>query len=287
MKRKEYNESILQRCIKFLQSRDSSEVYEGVVLAAYLIEQSFRSELKMVNPLLCIDHRNIPDEMEVRIALNQISQAERERLKTNNAKRCIAQMCEYRIELQSHKANLEELFEIRNSILHSTDDLLIDDNAVAETAVSALRVCREYVLRHSGITSNQFNPLTSQEFERLQEQKRNKRINDLKAALSEHKGIFEKLSQLEASKRIATNLPKTDDCTWIEETVVCPACGQSSLDKVSSVDFDWNPDGMITSGGHYYQCRVCELKLSEYEYKLATAVPGTEGTGLWYTTSSA
>ncbi len=167
-----------------------------------------------------------------------------------------------------HKANLEELFDIRNFILHSIDDMPFDENSIAETAVSALRTCREYVIRHSGISVDEFNPLTSIEFERLQKTKHAERIGHLKAMLKEHKKIFEKLSPEEVSRKISTNLPKIDDYTWIEETVKCPACEQSSLDEVSEVDFDWNPDGVITNGGYHYQCRVCELELSEYEYEL-------------------
>lgn len=270
MKRKEYNESILERCTELLQSRDSSEVFEGVILSAYLIEQAFKGELKKINPLLYFDKKSISDEMEIRIAMGKLSREDSGRLKTSNAKRCIAQMCEYRSELAPHRANLEELFEIRNSILHSTDDFSIDENSVAEAAVSALRACRKYVVRYSGISSDEFNPLTSTEFEKLQEKKYNKRISDLKNTLDEHKKDFEKLDQREVANKIRANLPKIDSYTWIEETVECPACEQSSFDKVGAVDFDWNPDGIITSGGYHYQCRVCELELSEYEYELAS-----------------
>lgn len=270
MKRKEYNKSVLERCAELLQSCDSHEIFEGVVLSAYLIEQSFKSELKTVNLLLYFDKKNISDEMEVRVATGKLSKEELGRLKTSTAKRCIAQMCEYKSELEPYKANLEELFDIRNSILHSTDDFFIDDNFVAEAAVSALRACRKYVARYSGISANEFNPLTSAEFETLQEKKHDKRINDLKITLKEYKKIFDKLDQVEISKRIRTNLPKIDSYTWIEEIVECPACEQFSFDKVGTVDFDWNPDGVITSGGYHYQCRVCELKLSEYEYELAS-----------------
>lgn len=208
--------------------------------------------------------------MEVRVALGKLSKEELGRLKTSNAKRCIAQMCEYKNELAPHKANFEELFEIRNSVLHSTDDFSVDENSVAETAVSALRASRKYVIKHSGVSVGEFNPLTSAEFEKLQERKYNKRISDLKDRLKEHKKIFEKLDEKEVSSKLRTNLSKLDSYTWIEETFECPACEQTSFDKVGAVDFDWNPDGVITSGGYHYQCRVCELELSEYEYEIVS-----------------
>lgn len=268
MKRKEYNKSILNRCTELLQSHDSYEICEGVVLSAYLIEQSFKSELKKINPLLYFDRRNISCEIEAQIALKKLSEEDVNRLKTSSAKRCILQMCEYKNELQSHKANLEELFDIRNFIIHSIEDLPFTDEAVAETAVSALRICKKYVIRYSGIISGEFNPLTSREFETLQGKKWNKRIDEIKKRLKEHKSVFEKLDEKEIENRIITNKPETDDYTWIEETTECPACNQSSFDKVGIVDFDWNPDGIITSGGYHYQCRVCELELTEYEYEI-------------------
>ena|SRR3989338_3094288 len=268
MKRSAFNENMLTRCSRYLQSKDPSEVYEGVVLAAYLVEQSFKCELREISPLLYVDRTNIPEEMEMRIALNKTSPGERGSLNTIKAKRAVAQMCIYDSELKSHKSLLEELFTMRNGILHSVEDLLIDDNSVAQTAVSALRVCRTYVGRYAGVTATHVNPLTSKEFEQLEEDKRKKRIGALRNMLEEHRAKYGKLNQEEVSKRLKTNLPRTDECTWIEETAICPACDESSLDKVCSVEFDWNPDGMLASSGSQYQCRVCELELSEYEYRL-------------------
>jgi hypothetical protein len=194
-----------------------------------------------------------------------------EEFRSNNAKRCIALMCEYRKELAPHKANLEELFWIRNNILHSTDDLVPDKSSAAETAVSALRVCRKYVISHSGVPSHAFDPLTSREFQKLQKKERNTRVSNLNATLREHRKIFEGVDKPEVARRIAINRPRTDSCTWIEETMECPACGQCSLDKVGAVDFDWNPDGVLAGSGVHYQCRVCDLELSEYEHELVSS----------------
>jgi len=268
MERKEYNKSVLRRCIKLLKSRCLDEVYDGIVLAAYLIEQSFKSELRKINPLLYFDRRNISDKTELLLAMGKIPNKEVLRLKTCTATRCISQMCECNSALRQHRANIEELFVMRNFIIHSTDDFSFDKKFAAETAVSALRSCREYITKHVGITSKEFNPLTTDEFEKLQETERGERINDLKGDLNEHKKIFNKLKPLEVTQKILAKLPKTDSTIWIEETGVCPACKQLSFDKIGTVDFDWNPDGMEANGQFYYQCRVCELELSEYEYEL-------------------
>lgn len=270
MKRKEYNRSVLKKCIELLQSRDPNETFEGVVLSAYLIEQSFKAKLRKINPFLYFDKKNISDEMEACIALNKIPQNEIIRLKTATAKKCITQMCEYKDEFKPHRANIEELFNIRNYILHSTDDLSISNNLAAETAVSALRICKKCVVAHCGISLNEFNPLTSREFEKLQEKQRNERNDGLKTELKEHKKIFEALSKPEILERASIEGQRIDDYTWIEETVECPACNQLSLNKIGFVDFDWNPDGIISNGGYHYECRICELNLSEYEYELVS-----------------
>ena len=270
MKRSEYNKNILDKCVGLLRSRDTSEVYQGIILAAYLIEQAFKSELRRLNPLLYFDRKSITDEMEILISAKKLSEEETRKLKTAVAKRTIAQICEYREDLRSHRANLEDLFEKRNFILHSTDDLPFDENSIAETAVSALRACRKYLAKYADVISGGFNPLTSDEFEKLQERQRKKRLMDLKNTVKEHKEISDQFGQKEIEQRIQKNIPRIDNDTWIEETIDCPACLNNSLDKIGWADFEWE-DGVVSSyGGFGYRCRVCGLELSEYEYSLVS-----------------
>ena len=262
------NENILKICIKALKSRRSNEVYDGIKLAAYLVEQAFKSELRKINPLLYFDRKNISDKTALLAAEKKMSSEELFRQKTCSATQCISAMTEYSPDLKSHAANIKELFVIRNFILHSTDDFSFEQNAHVETAVSALRACRKYITKNMGISSNEFNPLTTSEFEELQRKEHGKRINGLKAVLKKHKKRFNKLNPSEVKQKNLTNLPTTDNTTWIEETQNCPACKQPSFDKIGTVDFDWPPEGMDAYGKFYYQCRVCELELSEYEYEL-------------------
>lgn len=261
---------ITEKCIELLQSGDLYEVCEGVIMSAYLIEQSFKFELKRINPLLYFDRKNISEEMEIRIATQDLSQEERGCLKTISANRCIIQICGCKDDLRPHRANFEELFKLRNFIIHSIDDFIFDRNKMAETAVSALRVCRKYIKKYSGISSSKFDPLTSEEFSNLHKREFDKRMSALKKMLKEHKESVEIYGQQEIDKRINANFPKIDNCTWIEETVECPACGQPSFDKIGAVDFDWNPDGILECAGCSYFCRVCGLDLSEYEYELVS-----------------
>ena len=62
---------------------------------------------------------------------------------------------------------------------------------------------------------------------------------------------------------------------WIEKTVECPACGQSSFDELGSVDFEWDHDGISDYVGFSWICRVCELELSNYELELVSNGVGT------------
>lgn len=267
VKRKDYNRTVIKKCVELLKSHDFNDVCDGAVMSAYLIEQVFKLELKKINPLLYFDRKSISDDMEIRIALGNLSEEECGYFKTISAKRCVMQMCECKKDLKMHKANFEELFNIRNFILHSVDNFIFERNKIAETSVSALRVCQKYIKKYSGISSSEFNPLTSDEFNELHKRELNKRMSALKKILKEHKENVEAYGQQEIDRRINI-MPETDNCTWIEETFECPACGYSSFDKIGAVDFDWNPDGIIEGCGFGYSCRVCGLDLSEYEYEL-------------------
>ena len=164
------------------------------------------------------------------------------RLKTSTARRCVIQMCEYEPRLQLHKANLNELFEIRNHILHSVEDLLPNEQSAAETAVSALRICGGYVSKHSGISARDFNPLTSHEFEALQEKQRKNKTDQLKRRINEHRDIFERLNPVQV-QRLRAKVPREDDLTWIEETIECPPAAKLLIKL--DLSFDWNPDEFL------------------------------------------
>jgi len=275
IRRAEYNKDILEKCVDLLQSHNAHEKYEGVISAAYLIEQTFKSVLAKLNPLLCVDRNKVSEESEIKMILKKLSNEELKKVKTVDARKCVAYVCAYKKDLQQHKANFDELFDIRNYILHSTDDFFYDADLASETAVSALRACQKYIAKHLQIEPNDFNPLTSQEFNDLQEKERKQRITDLQDLLKEHKKLYKKLTEKEVEERQERNTPETDSMSWIEETLNCPACNYDTLDHIVSVDFEWN-DGMVTGGsGSSYLCRVCELELSEYEYNMADSIPVT------------
>lgn len=52
------------------------------------------------------------------------------------------------------------------------------------------------------------------------------------------------------------------------EIFPCPACAEESLQEIIDVDYDWNPDGILTSVITYYDCTVCALHLSSREEDL-------------------
>ncbi len=264
----EYNKSLLEKCLDLLRSRNQPDRYEGVTLAAYLIEQTFKFYLKELNPLLYFERKS-SEEPEIKIVTGILTDEEIKSFATVKAQRCIAYICIYKPDLAPYRHNLEELFEIRNYIIHSVDDFLYDSVSATETAVSALRFCRDYVASYLGISQHELNPLTSEDFERFQSEEREKKIKVILDNIRDHRKIYKHLSEDKVQERIDTNLVETDEMMWVEETVECPACNQISLDKIVTVDFDWNPDGVLELSGHHYLCRVCELELSSYEYDIA------------------
>ena len=265
LSRIEYNKSLLEKCLALLRSHDETDKYEGVVMASYLIEQTFKIYLKELSTMLYFERRN-SEESEIRIVTGALTDEDIKNFTTVRAQKCIVYMCAYKSDLAPYRHNLEELFDIRNYIVHSIDNFLHKPNAAVETAVSALRFCRDYIAQYLGIRKRDLNPLTSKDFERFQSEARENKLKIILDGIKDHKKMYKKLSRGEIQKRIDTNLVKTDEMMWVENTFECPACNEISLDKIVTVDFDWNPDGTLELSGHHYLCRVCELELSSYEY---------------------
>jgi cell division protein FtsB len=251
-----------------LRTGHSNSVCRGAILAAYLIEQAFKSELRRLNPLLYFDKRTLPEEQALSIAAGTASTEAVSKLRTASARVVVMQVCLLRKDVAAYRAVLDELFRIRNCLLHSVDDLETDTTAIAETCVSALRGCRKYVSRIAKVKAGSVNPLTSAQFEALQVREHRKRLSAIAAKLADHQERFSSLSPDEIERRRAINFGSSDGMVWVENTSVCPACGNEMLDQIVSVDFDWNPDGIITSSGVEYRCRICDLRLTEYELEL-------------------
>lgn len=267
MDRKDFNAHIIRRCMDLLKSRSEVEVYEGIILAAYLIEQSFKTSIRKMNPLLYFETFNENAAVIAQLMRGDLPHEKLLSLKTINAKKIIQLMCELNSDLKPNQANFEELFAVRNIIIHATDDVPAPETS-AETAVSALNAARDYVVTCANITGSEFNPLTSTHFEILQKARRETRISSLMDNIHHHEEIHDALSADEIKNRISNNKPKEDSMTWIESTTTCPACNEECFDEVVSVDVDVSDGQTTMNGGSSWLCRVCGLELTPYEINL-------------------
>lgn len=265
--RDSYNQRILEDCLEQLKSTIPDEQYAGVVSASYLLEQTFKFFIKKTNPLLCFDRRCLTESDEIKILQKRMTVSELTKLKTIPAKQCLAYILELKPKLQEHKANLEELFSIRNEIVHSTEDISFDSEIGADTAVNALKASESLITKYWGLDSEEFNPLTSKEFKELEEKGHKKRISALNATIALHRKIFKTLSKNEVEIKVNTPRPAPNKDSWIEETSVCPSCKELSLDKIAWVEWEWEHGEMCPNTGTTFECRVCGLELSEYAHQ--------------------
>lgn len=269
MKRNEYNQSILENCLDKLQSSDGSNTYEGVVLAAYLIEQALKTKIRKTNPLLYFDPKELDKNSGkmVSIALGTISHEKLYNIKTITATRCIELICECDEKLKEHKSTLEELFKIRNFIVHSIDDTeAMNSDSATVIALKSLRACKSHIDSLFGTTTASLF-ISSEEFKQLYDKEQRKKFKELSNKIKKHKIIFDKLTKLQISLKIQHNWPKENIYLSNETLITCPACKQLSCDKIVDVDFDGADGEAIPFAVSYYRCRVCGLELSEYDYE--------------------
>lgn len=269
MNRARFNRTLLEKCISNLRSSDIADRCEGAVWASYLIEQAIKTELRRMNPLLYYDRRGMNSETEVKIAQDSHSHEEERKLKTISARQGLVALSACKPDVEQGRAVFYELLEWRNFLLHSVNSLGDQDDSFAESAVSALKAFRGPISRLLGIRAHEIDPLTSREFLALQARQEEKRLESLKNKIHESRESFQ------TGKHVIdrnTNSNRTDQSSWVEETYECPSCEQGTLNKICSVDFDWNPDGIITSAGCSFHCSTCDLELSEHEYNLASSL---------------
>jgi hypothetical protein len=255
-----------------LRSTDEYDRFNGAIFSAYLVEQAFKAHLKKINPLLSIDMRSHSIEQLYLYIDSQSSNKDSKKLKSIKAKDALSLVALNDRVINSAKANIQELFDIRNEILHSIEDINLDGELVSETSVSALKAANKYISKFLKVSKSKISPITSKSFEVLQEKLHAKRKKTILQRLITHRKSFELLNISQVSERVNTPILgflNADGSVWVEDEVECPACKQVSLQKIGSVDFEWEDGEVVPHGGYEFHCKVCDLKLSEYELVMA------------------
>ncbi len=78
---------------------------------------------------------------------------------------------------------------------------------------------------------------------------------------------FNKLSEADQQERIDEGYGDISAEGSVIDDMFCPSCKNLTLHYLFTVDFDWNPDGVITSGSTWFECHACGLTMSEYDFE--------------------
>jgi hypothetical protein len=79
--------------------------------------------------------------------------------------------------------------------------------------------------------------------------------------------LYDKLTPTERSERIDHGAADIIAEGSIIESMLCPACNNNTLGWYYFVDADYNYDGIIYNCCGWFECPVCELHISEYDFE--------------------
>lgn len=262
-KRSDFNHEIVHECLELLKSPSENDQCKAIVFSAYLIEQGFKIALSKINPLLCVDKKQLTPQKEVLLASKRLTTEQSADIKTITASDCLEKACALDARLLPYKNNITDLFRFRNFILHSQEDIYFDPEIAAGQAISALRICKKHICRSLKLARSEFQPISSTEFRRIEYEGLLKELKELRKSIVAHKKAYSQMTPSSINERL-THLHGI-----FNDIYTCPACGEKSFQEITDVDHDWNPDGIISTAVTHYECVTCDLHLSSREEDLS------------------
>lgn len=252
-------DKILSNFIK--NENDSFSLLETVVLSCITVEAIVREKLKKINPALLLDQI---DPVSIALLSNKKDKLattpvkEISDVKTANISVLIDRYLMF-YRKSGYKDSINSLFNLRNRILHAAQDNIIDKyNLTLLLTRSIFPFIKNYVKvsEDKWFHIEKIKKIAYSDFKL-----------DLVQKIVEFKEHADKMTK-EEKEQLFKEPPYVDkDEESLANNLLCPACGYSSVSLVSGVDFDWNPDGILTNGYYLARCRVCEIEFSKNEFE--------------------
>lgn len=240
---------------------DSFSLLETIVLSCITIEAIVREKLRKINPALLLDQI---DPVSIALLSNKKDKLittptkEISDIRTANISILIDRYLMF-YRKSGYKDGISSLFNLRNRILHASQDNVIDKYSLT---LLLTRSIFPFIKSYVKVSEDKWSQI-----EKIKKVAYNDFKLDLVQKIIAFKEHADKMTKKEKDELFNEKPFIDENETSLSDNLLCPSCKYSSTTLVSGVDFDWNPDGVMTNGYYLARCRVCEIELDKNEFE--------------------
>ncbi len=262
-----------------LEALSAGDAVGFALHAATSLEHLLKSYLARKHPALIVDARSV-DSLLHACDQAQATKSPRDQVRTITAKESLARATRFLASLASHRERLEELFAVRNGVVHLADTSAVQPFVLSflkasETVREALGIAREaYWGQYDSLAE-----ATLREHVEAAELKVAAAVSAAKVTYADRFGALDDGTLRSAV--IAALEPRTFD-VHTEHPVQCPVCGSTAVatgtaepewqyEQIADDDFDVTFEATFLADA--LSCKICGLQLSSPDEVYAAGVP--------------
>ena len=246
----------------FLESADNPlKLVESIIFSCIAIEKIIREKLQIINPALILSEIDPFAIAKLSKKENQLIKKPLKKIKIKSAN-ILTLFNRFFLfcEGVKYRNGLERLFEIRNEIVHSSNEY------VNESLINI--ILTKYAFPFMKMYSGIFDKKLWEEINRMAKIAHDMFQVDLNKKITAAKKKFDLLSEHTLKQKLESKLILGLDESEERLNLICPACRKLTTSLVAGIDIDYNPDGPPTTNVYSYTiCRACNLELDSIEYK--------------------
>lgn len=262
----------------FLESGENPrKIVSCVIKTQTSIELIFKEVIKQICPALILEKVD-DDGLQVAKVFNlgekmlDKSVLEKTEIRTVNFTTLLKRFSKF-YDIQTSFNKLLKLNQIRNGLVHHEISLEIGE-------VNLLLAKDIFPFLHSFLVSLNPNPSLPpkpgmllmdlnkglwDKLAKVEKEMVNKFGGTLTMKIEHFKQKSESLSEPQKESLAKCEVTIDENESILEENFDCPSCRNQNMAFVVGVDYDWNPDGVITNTYDYMKCPICGLKINSDE----------------------
>lgn len=229
-------------------------VLNGALLSEYLVKEALRAK----NPLAPYDLDRLNNAHGTLKKILESGPEDAPEARHADISVLLGRAEALEVLAQQHIELIARVKGVRNGIMHNAHQDIDDLRCQLEL----IQTFSDHAQAYKDTLGLELDPEKAKRFAQLNAQIVTMIEERLENRIAEAKATWAALSKAEQDARKATPVLDGDEFE-IVGPMACPACGNKSFHYIGYVDFDWNPDGVITLSSAWLTCRLCEVKIDE------------------------